>query len=91
MHQGTIASKQWKIVAIMLIIAYLMQYMIQHFINHKMDHDVEWFNSGYQISLRNMVIEKAFELVFWFSYQCYNVWTKPDILQLVSKIEIVWV
>lgn len=88
LHQGYNISAKYKLLAIFLIIATLSKYMMYYYFADSFDFEFTIATFGQNISLRSVIISSSFDLILWFSFQFYQLWTNPEVVYLVSKIEM---
>lgn len=93
LHQGFNVGFDWKFtfVAIIIFILFNINSLIQFYLNGKYDVLVPLFdNYSNQVSLRNVLISKLFDVNLWLLWVAYDVFTYPNVMHLTSKIRINW-
>ena len=91
MHQGVNVWYGWKFVAIILVNVFNVGNLMQFYLNQKLDLLVPSLGDySNQISLRSLLISKMFDLSVWWLWIAYNIYKRPNVIYLTSKIKIQW-
>ena len=80
-----------KILKLLFIFFYTMMIFNDAFNRYlSVDHDWEINIFGNHVSLRSIIVNKGFDLCFWFTVLFIQTLFKPNELDLVSEIGIEW-
>ena len=88
LNQGWNVPRFVKLTAIMFIGVLFASYSLMHFLN---DKDVKITFLQQTISIRSIIVSTAFDMMLWHVYLFYQTWKRPNVIQMVSKVEIRWV
>ena len=88
LHQGWKVPKLVKLIAIISITFLFGSYALRHFLDQR---DVTITFLQQKISIRSVIVSIAFDMMLWHLYLLYQTWKRPNVIQMVSKLDIVWV
>ena len=89
LHHGFLLSRIGRLIMTLFILSFVVVRTVLHYLNNEYDVEFSLLN-GEKISIRSIIVARGFDFSVWFSYTCWNIITKSQILLLTSKIQLKW-
>ena len=80
-------GKLWQLALIIVLMVLVITDALPYYFDGK-DKVYDLMNQ--RISMRSIILTKAFDILIWFGYQFYQIWRNPTMIKVVGKIHVKW-